>query len=585
MLTACTRAAARFRVTGGAILLAVAGFAQAEAIRVNIRGLDEDQTREVRLAIDLTQYARRKSVTDAQLESLLKRTPKQVGEALETYGFYGSTTAIESRREGPLHVVDLVVSPGSPVKVTTVALDVVGPGSSDRGVAALLRQIETLEGKTFDHGVYETRKDAVLAALRERGYFDAELERHDVEVSRSARTARILLLWDSGERYRFGAPQFEGAHLDPAVMRRFVTFEAGEPYSARKLIEMQQRMTGSEYFDIVDVSPDIEGAVDHVVPIKVKVNPNKQTLYTAGVAIGTDSGFGVRGALDRRYVNASGHKFRAEAQVSQRLQGVLAEYRIPRPGNDQRQLAFGAGYASSEIEDTRSDVFSAAISDARLWRGWTRIAALKFLRSDFVIGETPGQSSLLYPELRLLRKETDDVLFPRKGWSLDFAIRGSPLEFAGGTRFLQFYGDARWIVPIGDEARALFRGALGTTNVRDFDSLPPELRFFAGGDRNIRGFNYQSIGDRDADGAIIGGRHLVAVSAEYEFDVFREWSAAVFVDAGDAFNDNFDAKISVGVGARWRSPIGLVRLDVGVPVRHGDAGSGPQLHLVVGPDL
>ncbi len=585
MIAGAHRSAPWLQVVAAALLVLPGGWARAEAIRVTLSGLDEVQSKAVRREIDLTQYARRKSVTDAQLESLVKRTPAQVSQSLETFGFYGATTAIKTRRDGKLWVVDLAVSPGAPVKVTAVDLTVVGPGSKDRGVAEFLRQIEGLEGKTFDHGIYESRKNALLAALRERGYFDAELEQRDVEVSRAKRTARIVLLWDSGVRYRFGRPKFEGSHLDPALMQRFLTFEPGEPYSARKLIEMQQRMTGSEYFDIIDVSPDIEGAVDNVVPINVKVTPNKRTLYTAGVSIGTDSGAGVRGAIDRRYVNSLGHKFHAEGQFSQRLQGVLAEYRIPRPGRDQRQLAFGAGYARSEIEDTRSDVFSTAISDARLWRDWTRIVALKYLRSDFTIGRTAGQSNLLYPELRLLRKETDDILFPRKGWSLDLALRGSPLEFAGGTRFLQFYGDARWIVPIGDKARALFRGALGTTQVNDFDSLPPELRFFAGGDRNIRGFNYQSIGERDADGAIIGGRHLVAVSAEYELDVFREWSAAVFVDAGDAFNDSFDAKIALGVGARWRSPIGLVRLDVGVPIKHGDADSGPQLHLVVGPDL
>jgi len=484
-----------------------------------------------------------------------------------------------------LRIVDLTIATGPPVKITAVELRVVGPGEKDSGVKELLKQLATLEGDTFDHRIYERNKNLVLASLRERGYFDAELEQHDVEVSRAERTARIVLLWDSGMRYRFGKAVFEGAHLHEGVMQRFVTFEPGDAYSARRLIEMQQRMTGSEYFDIIDVNPDIEAAVDYVVPIAVKVTPNKRTLYTAGVSIGTDSGAGVRGAIDRRYVNASGHKLHAEGQFSQRLQGVLAEYRIPRPGRNQRQLAFGAGYAQSEFEDTRSDVFSAAVSDARLWRDWTRIVALKYLRSDFTIGTTSAQSSLLYPELRLQRKVTDDILFPRKGWSLDLAIRGSPLEFAGGTRFLQFYGDARWIMPVGDKARALFRGAAGTTQVRDFNSLPPELRFFAGGDRNIRGFDYQSIGDLDDSGAVIGGRHLIAVSAEYEFDVFREWSAAVFVDAGDAFNDRFDTKVAVGAGARWRSPIGLVRLDVAFPIRRGDIDGGLQFHLVVGPDL
>ncbi len=573
------------RVLWATALLLAAGAACAEAIRVNISGLDEAQTTAVRRSIDLTQYANRKTVTEAQFKSLVERTPKQVGQALETFGFYGSTTELEWRREGKLWIADLTVAAGPPVKITVVDATVSGPGETDSGVVTLLGQLATLEGDTFDHPLYESGKNSVLAALRERGYFDAELKKHTVEVSRAERTARIVLQWDSGVRYRFGEAMFEGAHLHPGVMQRFVSFDPGEPYSAKKVIEMQQRMTGSEYFDIVDVSPDIEGAVNYVVPIMVKVTPNKQTLYTAGLSIGTDSGAGVRGAMDRRYVNAYGHKLHAEAQVSQRLQGILAEYRIPKPGRDQRQLAFGAGYAQSEFEDVRSDVFSAAVSDARLWRDWTRIASLKYLRSDFTIGSTEGQSNLLYPELRLQRKETDDILFPRKGWSLDFALRGSPLEFGGGTRFLQFYADARWILPMGDKSRALFRGAGGTTQVRDFNSLPPELRFFGGGDRNIRGFDFQSIGEVDESGAVIGGRHLIAVSAEYEFDVFREWGAAVFVDAGDAFNDRFDAKVAVGVGARWRSPIGLVRLDVAYPLRRGDLDGGVQLHLVVGPDL
>jgi len=569
--------------------------AWAQAIRVDISGLDEAQTQAVRRELDLTQYSRRKSVTDAQLESLLKRAPAQVGRALESFGYYAATTESTARIDGTLRIVALVIATGPPVIVESVDATVVGPGSEDGAVAEYLRQLKTLDGQVFDHEIYEARKAAVLTALRERGYFDAEIEQGEVAVSRAERSARITALWDSGERYRFGQAEFEGSHLDLGLMQRFVTFEPGEPYTARQVLEMQQRLTGYEYFDIVAASPDIEAAVDgpasaearrtRVVPIKVKLTPNKRTLYTAGVSLGTDSGIGVRAAVDRRYVNRFGHKLFGEAQISQRLQGILAEYRIPRPGRDQRQLAFGAGYAQSEFEDTQSDVFSAAISRSYLWRGWTRVESLKLLRSDFTIGRNEGESTLLYPELRLLRRQADDVLFPRKGWSLDLALRGSPLEFGGGTRFLQFYAEGKWILPIGDNSRALFRGALGATDVREFDNLPPELRFFGGGDRNIRGFSYQSIGEEDEDGAVIGGEHFIAATAEYELDVFREWSAAFFVDAGDAFNQGFDAKVAVGVGARWRSPIGLVRIDVGVPVLGDGIESTPQLHLVVGPDL
>jgi len=137
---------------------------------------------------------------------------------------------------------------------------------------------------------------------------------------------------------------------------------------------------------------------------------------------------------------------------------------------------------------------------------------------------------------------------------------------------------------IGERGRFIVRGTLGATSVDDFARLPPELRFFAGGDRSIRGYEYQEIGPRNARALVIGGEYLAVASAEYEHYFLENWGGAVFVDAGDAFTDEFDLKLGVGVGVRWRSPVGLVRLDLGVPI--SDAfESGVQLHLVIGPDL
>ncbi len=100
----------------------------------------------------------------------------------------------------------------------------------------------------------------------------------------------------------------------------------------------------------------------------------------------------------------------------------------------------------------------------------------------------------------------------------------------------------------------------------DFDELPPELRFFAGGDQSIRGFDYQEIGETDATGGVIGGKYLVIGGAEYEHFFFPKWGAAVFVDAGDAFKSSFDPNVGAGVGLGWKSPIGMVRVYVARPV-------------------
>jgi translocation and assembly module TamA len=123
--------------------------------------------------------------------------------------------------------------------------------------------------------------------------------------------------------------------------------------------------------------------------------------------------------------------------------------------------------------------------------------------------------------------------------------------------------------------------------VGDFDKLPPELRFFAGGDRSIRGYGFQTIGPQNENGLVVGGRYLAVASAEYEYYFTRNWGIATFVDAGDAFSTfgNFRTRIGSGLGLRWRSPVGMLRADIGTPVHDPDGKTGIELHLVIGPDL
>jgi translocation and assembly module TamA len=122
--------------------------------------------------------------------------------------------------------------------------------------------------------------------------------------------------------------------------------------------------------------------------------------------------------------------------------------------------------------------------------------------------------------------------------------------------------------------------------VGNFDALPPELRFFAGGDRSIRGFDYDEIGEVDDRGIIIGGKYLAVASVDYEYYFRENWGAAVFTDAGDAFSDRFRLNLSVGVGLRWRSPVGPIRVDVGFPIEHAQPlQQSWRLHVLLGPDI
>ena len=117
----------------------------------------------------------------------------------------------------------------------------------------------------------------------------------------------------------------------------------------------------------------------------------------------------------------------------------------------------------------------------------------------------------------LTRKRADDLLFPSRGISVTYALRLAGEGLLSDTSLAEIRAEAKWIRPAGKRARFIARGSLGAMVVDDFDALPPELRFFAGGDRSIRGFDYQQLGETNATGGVIGGKYLTVASAEYEY--------------------------------------------------------------------
>ena len=167
------------------------------------------------------------------------------------------------------------------------------------------------------------------------------------------------------------------------------------------------------------------------------------------------------------------------------------------------------------------------------------------------------------------------------------AARGAPGSLVSDTWFAQVRADGKWIHAFGDNQRLIVRGTLGAEKTGNFDDLPPELRFFAGGDRSIRGYVYQEIGVVNSKGLVIGGEDLIVASTEYEYYFKPNWGIATFVDTGDAYTgfNTFKLRIGTGLGLRWRSPVGMVRADIGVPVNDPYGKTGVELHLVIGPDL
>jgi translocation and assembly module TamA len=152
------------------------------------------------------------------------------------------------------------------------------------------------------------------------------------------------------------------------------------------------------------------------------------------------------------------------------------------------------------------------------------------------------------------------------------------------TTFLHSSISARAVLPLAQRGRLLLRGELGTIQSETFSDLPPSQRFFAGGDQSVRGYGFQKLSPKNSDGDAIGGEHLTVASVEADYLVYKNFGVATFFDIGNAGNKILaDLKKGAGVGLRYRSPVGMIRLDVARPL--DDSPDSFRVHISIGADL
>lgn len=576
-------------------LLLLLPLAAHAGVRLTIKGIDDPLKSAVQGSLTLSQYAKR-PVSDAQIRRLYDDAPDEAREALEPYGYYEASVQGALTRTGADDwQVTLTVKPGEPVRITEVHVKLDEAAQTIPAIRGAVRAVERLKGKVLDHGAYGKARDDVGGALTANGFLGAKLVTHTVRVTRADHSAVVDLAWQAGPRYRFGAVQFTGSQFDPGFLERYVPFKQGDYFDQTDLLRLQQALNGADYFSVVNVRPDVDDT-GRTVDVQVELQPAKRSVYTGGPFFGTDTGVGVRLGLERRWVNSRGHKWKNELVLAQRLKTLSSLYMIPLPGGEQRSLNFGVNFRDADTVTSQSRTLELVGNHTDLWRGWTRTVGAHALIGTFTVGKrgnepdnTPGiergQSKLVFAEASLSKKHGDNPTFVRHGWSLSVYARSTAGSLLSDTRFSQLAADAKWIDAFTKRDRLILRASAGFTSTGDFSALPPQLRFFAGGDRSVRGYGYQAIGPRNSFDRVIGGRNLLVASTEVEHYFTRNWGMAAFVDAGNAFNGtDYRPRLGAGLGVRWLSPVGMIRVDVGTPIRD-DHAHGIQLHVVIGPDL
>ena len=566
---------------------------------VHIQGLDEPMTENVQLSLSVMDSLD-KEVSERRFQYLLNQVEPETREALEPFGYYSPVVRIDRSSQTDVTALTIIVEKGEPTRVRDSNVAIKGEGGEDMYLEQEVDAFFPQVGDIFDQEIYEGSKARITRRLAERGYFDADFLTRRVEVTRAQQAADIDLSWESGNRYDMGKLTFVQAPkriLRDGIVERLVYWEEGDYYHQGRLDRLRESLTNLGYFSGIDIEAKPEEAVDYRVPVTITLTPAKRSVYTAGISYGTFSGPGVKGSIEKRYLNDRGHKALADVDWARRRKTLTLQYRIPAfrwldgwytfslQGFDEqtdyinnRRLHFVAS-RSGNVTPNLSVILAANAMRER-WNYTAEDDGNPDTRTPF------HYANAFYPSLSVHYTKSDDPIFPRNGIGLNGEIRaGLADDGVEKTTFVQFYGSGRYYMGVGLRNRLIARGEIGYSKTK-VDFLPPALRFYAGGDRSIRGYGWREVGPHIGtgdDAFPTGATKLFTASLEYEHYLNDKWGGAVFIDTGSAFNDKPDLHTGIGVGVRWRSPVGPVRFDIAHGLNDPDHSFG--IYLNIGSDL
>ena len=581
------------RRLSGALLALLLGATPALAdVRVDIEGVAGDELRNVVAFLSVERYKTRNDLDADTILRLYNRIDDEVRAALRPLGFYEPTVQANYESAGSANNwrIKVVVDAGQPVLIGSAVVVLEGDGADETLFAAAREHTNLQPGQQLNHGTYEQVKGDLLRNAAAYGYLDAKLLKNELLVDPVQHVAHISLHLATGPRYRFGALTIDQSVIRPGLMGRFVRFKEGDPYSTTQLLRTQFALDDSLYFSTVEVQPLERDTATLTVPVRISAQQSRRA-FSLGGGYGTDTGpRGTFGWTDSR-LNERGHRLRIELKASAITQSFDSRYDIPIGDPAIERLSLQLTRRADITADLRTEEFSLTPSLTQMQGRWQRVLSIAATHTRTDDGSNRQTGNLLVPGISYASVPEGylgETLFSR-----DFYVDliGSTRVLGSDASFLRLHVQTERVFDLQPKWHLLLRGELGASVTQSFDNLPGIYRFFAGGDRSVRGFALNALAPKENFAAIgggvdrrtVGGRHLLAGSAEVARDLPRNFAIATFFDIGSAF-DRFGDPLSyaAGVGVRYRLPVVSIGLDIAQPL--SESGS-PRLHLNISPKL
>ncbi|HBG08186.1 MAG: hypothetical protein A2075_18320 [Geobacteraceae bacterium GWC2_58_44] len=560
----------------------------ADPVEVEVTGVEGDPLKNVREALALPYGLVRDGKVDRLwLDRFAKQATDKARLALQPYGYYNAqvSATVQEPKPGAYRLL-VAITPGEPVRVSEVAVELTGAGAGESQLRRLAAAFPLGRGEVLLQPEYERAKGGLKSRAVTLGYLDADFSRHEIRIARGATSAGIGLTLETGPRYLFDEVRIEGAADYPEpYLKRFLAFKKGDVFSYAKLGETQLNFANSERFKEVVVTPEKEQARDLQVPVLVKLTSAARRTVRTGVGYGTDTG--PRFSVRFRDLNLfhQGQDLDLSLYLAQRLQGFAARYTRPSPLDLKSSTSAQLNLQQEDITTYQSRIVALELARNRSFgKGELGTAYVKLQQENFTVADQSSGSTLVLPGYRFSKERFDDLVRPTRAFRYTLDLRGTHPLLASDSALIQFIADGNALLPLPWRLSLQVRSKLGMTLLDDpLADIPPSIRFFAGGDQSVRGYSYQGLGPRNAEGRVVGGKNLLFGSLELERALFKQWGVSIFHDAGNAFNDfNGDMELfqAAGVGLHYYTPVGGLNLSVAKPI--GSNRRGFRIHFSVG---
>lgn len=549
--------------------------------------------------LELQRYRAVNDLDDAELARLMTLAEQDVRNLVGTLGYFSPVIRI-SREPAQRPVIAITITPGLPTVVSNTRIGFAGDIASSPDPAAQAQKSALQNnwllqnGQRFTQTAWDSAKTQALRDLVVRRYPAGKLTDSLADIDPATSQANLSLTLDSGPSYRLGALQITGvSRYNPVLLPRLAQLKEGMVYDQKALVEAQQRIGASGYFDsaTVFIDPDSDPLA---APVQVQVREARLQKIVLGAGASTDSG--PRVSLEHSHNKAAGTDWRAvtKLQLEKKAPSLQTEWTsLPDEANWR-----WVGLARAERIDDNTLITTAQ----RLRFGRTqqseRIDRNIYVQYDRarvsgtgLVGNTnadTGDGSAVSGNYVWTGRYFDSLPFPRKGYGLGFELGGGfTLSAAANAKRQPFTrGVARWLgIHTLEGSRIAMRLETGAVLARDTARVPSSSLFRTGGDSTVRGYGYRDIGIKLPSGIIGPGRYMAVGSVEWQRPIKKnglptDWENTLFIDAGGVADkpQELRASVGVGTGVRWKSPIGPLQIDLAYGVKTRQL----RLHTTVG---